>query len=300
MYKPFILAALVLLSGCREEHPLASHLGPYYGGFDTALTPDPGDDLNPNECPAGEAGEHCRDLHANPLSHLLLNLELGEDDQLTLAFYRSPEDLEANRPMYLSKGCLTTVGPASDYRVRKIDEDLDETQVLATASFPLQFGRQILACTDSARFASGSKPQLDLALQVNPVTGASAVSLTLERSRRDGNYLYVKQDGEKIPVKLDLRYVGEDRLEARRLCAEDDETLLENKDGYEGVCVMTGRDKWSVVLPVSVFGPGVTAFWGSTRSPHWRRTTDEPDVVTYHRGIFMPVELEEEMGDGTR
>ena len=135
---------------------------------------------------------------------------------------------------------------------------------------------------------------MDLSLQVNPVTGASAISVTLERSRRSGNYLYVKQYGEKVPVKLDLRYAGKDRLESRRLCAADGETPLENKDGYESVCVMTGRDEWQVILPVSLFGPGVTAFWGSTRSPKWYRTSDEPDIVTYHKAVFLPVRLDTE------
>jgi hypothetical protein len=138
-----------------------------------------------------------------------------------------------------------------------------------------------------------------LSVQVNPVTGASAISILLEKSRRDGDYLYVKQDGEKIPVKLDLRYVGSARGEERRLCAADGETNIENKDGGEAVCVMTGRKKWRVVLPLSPYGPGVTAIWGSTRSPDWRRTSGEPDIVTYHQGLFVPVRLaEDDMAPG--
>jgi hypothetical protein len=221
-----------------------------------------------------------------------VKLDTNEDQQLTLNFYRTREDYEADRPMYLSAGCRTSLGPASSYKLHAIDEGLDETQVLATASFPLQFGKQILACTDSARFSAAKNPAMDLTLQVNPVSGASAISVTMERSRRDGDYLYVKQKGEKVPVKLDLRYVGSDDKTARRVCAEDDETLLENKDGYQAVCVMTGRKQWSVVLPVSPFGPGFTAFWGSTRSPKWYRTSGEDDIVTYHKAIFLPVQLE--------
>ena len=132
---------------------------------------------------------------------------------------------------------------------------------------------------------------MDLSLQMNPVTGASAISVILEKSRRDGDHLYVKKDGKKIPVKLDLRYVGADGKDSRRLCAADGETQLENKDGYEAVCVMTGRKQWSVVLPLSPFGAGVTAFWGSTRSPKWHRTSGEPDIVTYHQAVFIPVKL---------
>ena len=63
---------------------------------------------------------------------------------------------------------------------------------------------------------------------------------------------------------------------------------------------MTGRDKWSVVLPVSVYGPGFTAFWGSTRSPRWNRTTDQPDIVNYHRAVFLPVQLDGEMANPPR
>jgi hypothetical protein len=283
---------MIAIAGCREENSLSPHLGSYYGGFDTALTADPTDDLNPNECSLSVSTEECQSAHGNPLSHLLLKLGLTEDGKLTLGFYRTPDDYEADQPMYLSTGCRTSIGPAEDYRLYPIDESLDQTQVLATANFPLRFGKQIMACTNSARFSATPNPHMDLALQVNPVTGASAISVTMEKSRRDGDYLYVKKDGEKIPVKLDLRYVGTDDLESRRVCAADGETSLENKDGYQAVCVMTGRRKWSVVLPLSPFGPGVTAFWGSTRSPKWFRSSGEPDIVTYHKAIFTPVQLE--------
>lgn len=296
MYKLLVLALLVCVCGCREKDSLAPYLGPYYGGFDTALSADPTDDLNPNECSQSDSPDQCQDMHVNPLSHLLMKLGQNADSQLTLGFYRSQAEYEAGEPMYLSDGCRTSLGPAQDYRLYTLDDDLDQTQVLASARFPLQFGNQILACTNSARFSSAAEPYMELSLQVNPVSGASAISITMERSRRDGNYLYVKKDGEKVAVKLDLRYAGRDGSESRRLCAADDATLLENKDGYEAVCVMTGRDEWSVVLPASPFGAGVTAFWGSTRSPKWYRTTDEPDVVTYHKAVFVPVELGTEDG----
>jgi hypothetical protein len=294
MYRWVLLATLIAIGGCRESDQLAPHLGPYYGGFDTAMTPDPGDDLNPNECSVATDPQRCRGAHGSPLSHLLMKLGVNEQQQLTLAFYRSQQDYQADRPMYLSDGCRTSIGPAKAYQLQRIDKRLDQTQVLATASFPLVFGNQILACTNSARFSAQSEPTVDLALQVNPVSGASAISLTVEKSRRDGDYLYVKQDGEKVPVKLDLRYVGTNGGEARRLCAANETTKLENKDGYEAVCVMTGRKKWSVVLPISPWGPGVTAFWGSTRSPKWYRSSGEPDIVSYHSAVFMPVQFEAE------
>jgi hypothetical protein len=291
MYRIALLVTLIILSGCREEDDLSAYLGPYYGGFDTAFTPDPSDDLNPNTCSSSAGEQACGGAHGNPLSHLLMKLDRGDAGHLTLDFYRTREDYSADRPMYLSEACRTSLGPAVEFRRHAIDDALDETQVLATARFPMRFGNDMLACTHSARFNAGPEPHMDLSLQVNPVNGASAVSITVERSRRDGNYLYVKQGGEKVPVKLDLRYVGTDDREARRVCAADDDTLLENRDGYEAVCVMTGRDQWSVVLPVSPYGPGVTAFWGSTRSPKWYRTSGEPDIVTYHKAVFLPVEL---------
>lgn len=294
MIRLFVLAALLIFGGCREEDRLTGYLGPYYGGFDTALTADPYDDLNPNECLPSRRPEGCETTHGNPLSHLLMKLDRNREGELTLGFYRTQEDYAAGRAMYLSEACRTTLGPASDYRLYTLDRHRDETQLLATASFPLVFGNTMLACTNSARFSAASAPQMQISLQVNPVTGASAVSVEMERSRRDGDHLYVRQGGEKVPVKLDLNYVGTDRREARRLCAADDATPLENEDGYQAVCVMTGRDEWSVVLPISPFGPGVTAFWGSTRSPRWYRTHGEPDVVTYHRALFLPVQFEAE------
>lgn len=294
MFRFLILMVLVVASGCRDEHALAPYLGPYYGGFDTAMTADPGDDLNPNECPPGEDRALCRQAHGNPLSHLLMKLDANAAGELTLAFYRNQADYEQGTPMYLSEGCRTSLGAASDLRLQSIDTSLDETQLLATASFPLQFGNQILECTNSVRLGSGQDPVVDLSLQVNPVTGASAVSLTLEKSRRDGDYLYVKKDGEKVPVKLDLRYVGTEGSEPRRLCAADGQTTIENKAGGESVCVMTGRKKWRVVLPLSPYGAGVTAFWGSTLTPTWYRTSGEPDIVTYHRALFLPVQFDED------
>jgi hypothetical protein len=294
MLRVMLLAALVAISGCREENALAPYLGPYYGGFDTAMTADPNDDLNPNECAPGEDRALCRQAHGNPLSHLLMKLDRNAAGELTISFYRSPAEYQQDSPMYLSEACRTSLGPTRDLELHALDETLDETQVLATASFPLQFGNQMLECTNSARLGSSRNPAMELSLQVNPVTGASAVSITLEKSRRDGDYLYVKKDGEKVPVKLDLRYVGSEGSEPRRLCAADGETTIENKEGYEAVCVMTGRKKWSVVLPLSPWGPGVTAFWGSTLTPTWYRTSGEPDVVTWHRALFMPVRLEDD------
>jgi len=288
----FLMITLLTLMGCRDEAAIAPYLGPYYGGFDTAMTPDPGDDLNPNECSLASDPEQCSQVHGNPLSHLLMKLGIDEQEQLTLAFYRTQADYEAERPMYLSNACKTSVAPATHYDLHPIDKHRDDTQLLATARFGLEFGSPMLACTNSARFSSAGQPALELSLQVNPVSGARAVSITMERSRRDGDYLYIKQDGDKVPVKLDLRYVGTDADEARRVCAADDATALENKDGYRAVCVMTGSKKWSVVLPLSPWGPGVTAFWGTTLSPKWYRSSGEPDIVTYHSAVFLPVQFE--------
>jgi hypothetical protein len=223
-----------------------------------------------------------------------MKLDRNTAGELTIGFYRSQADYQAGSPIYLSEGCRTTLGPARDLALRRIDKSLDETQVLATASFPLQFGNRMLECTNSARLGPSGDPAMEFSLQVNPVTGARAISITLEKSRRDGDYLYVKKDGEKVPVKLDLRYVGTDGGEPRRLCAADGETTIENKDGGEAVCVMTGRKQWKVVLPLSPWGPGVTAFWGSTLTPTWYRTSGEPDIVTWHRALFLPVQLDDD------
>ncbi|MGL4564430.1 MAG: hypothetical protein ACRCVD_03985 [Halioglobus sp.] len=294
MCRVLVLAALALVSGCRDEDVLAPYLGPYYGGFDTAMTADPSDDLNPNQCAPGEDRALCLQAHGDPLSHLLMKLDRNAAGELTIAFFRGQAEFEAGSPIYLSEGCRTSLGPSRDLELHRIDESLDETQLLATASFPLQFGNQVLECTNSARLGAGRDPAMELSLQVNPVSGANAISITLEKSRRDGDYLYVKKDGEKVPVKLDLRHVGTDAGESRRLCAADGETTIESKDGTEAVCVMTGRRQWQVVLPLSPWGPGVTAFWGSTLTPTWYRTSDEPDVVTFHRALFLPVQLEDD------
>jgi len=294
MFRVLVLAALALVSGCRDEDVLAPYLGPYYGGFDTAMTADPSDDLNPNQCAPGEDRAQCLQAHGDPLSHLLMKLDRNAAGELTIAFFRGQAEFETGSPIYLSEGCRTSLGPSRDLELHRIDKSRDETQLLATASFPLQFGNRALECTNSARLGASRDPAMELSLQVNPVSGASAISITLEKSRRDGDYLYVKKDGEKVPVRLDLRYVGTDGGESRRLCAADGETTIESKDGTESVCVMTGRKQWRVVLPLSPWGPGVTAFWGSTLTPTWYRSSGEPDVVTFHRALFLPVQLEDD------
>lgn len=299
MYRVMVLTTFLLVSGCRDEDRLAPYLGPYYGGFDTALTADPNDDLNPNECARGEALELCRRSHRNPLNHLLLKLASNASGQLTLSFYRTQEAYESDQPIYLSEGCQTSLGPAQAYDFHNIDERLDDTQVFLTASFPLEFGRQILACTNSVRLSAGQKPSMDLSLQVNPVSGARAVSLVLEKSRRDGDYLYVKKNAERIPVKLDLEYLGQNAGEGRRLCASDGKSKIDNQGGDEAVCVITGRKKWRILLPISPFGPGLTAFWGATRSPEWHRSSGESDIVSYHRAIFVPVRFDAPRPDST-
>lgn len=294
MIRLLALGVLIVLGGCREEDRVTPYLGPYYGGFDTAMTIDPGDDLNPNECPPGEDRAVCRRTHGNALSHLLMKLGKNTAGELTITFYRSEEDYKSGRAMYLSEGCRTALGPAEGLQLHTVDDTLDETQLLATANFPLQFGNNMLACTNSARLGGGKAPAVMLSLQVNPVSGASAISIRLEKSRRDGDYLYVKKGGERVPVELDLRYVGTDGGEARRLCSADGETTIESKDGVEALCVMTGRKKWRVVLPLSPYGPGVTAVWGSTLTPTWYRTSDEPDIVSYHQALFVPVQFDQE------
>lgn len=294
MIRLWALVLLAALGGCREEGQLTPYLGPYYGGFDTAMTLDPGDDLNPNECPPGEDRAVCRRSHGNPLSHLLMKLANNSAGELTIAFYRSEEDYKADRAMYLSAGCRTSVGPAQDLTLHTIDNALDETQLLATANFPLQFGNTMLACTNSARLGAAKAPVMMLSLQVNPVSGARAISIRVEKSRRDGDYLYVKKNGERVPVELDVRYIGTDGSEARRLCSADGKTTIESKDSVEALCVMTGRKKWRVVLPLSPYGPGVTAVWGSTLTPTWYRSSDEPDIVSYHQALFVPVQFDDE------
>ncbi len=104
MLRVILLAALVAVSACREEDVLAPYLGPYYGGFDTAMTADPSDDLNPNECAAGEDRALCRQAHGNPLSHLLMKLDRSAAGELTIAFYRSQAEYETDSPIYLSEG----------------------------------------------------------------------------------------------------------------------------------------------------------------------------------------------------
>lgn len=55
MVRVSLVVLLLALAGCRDENRLTPYLGLYYGGFDTAMTPDPADDLNPNECPPGDS-----------------------------------------------------------------------------------------------------------------------------------------------------------------------------------------------------------------------------------------------------
>ena len=64
MVRVMLVLLALCLAGCREESRLSPYLGAYYGGFDTAMTPDPADDLNPNECPPGESRAACDQARA--------------------------------------------------------------------------------------------------------------------------------------------------------------------------------------------------------------------------------------------
>lgn len=261
-------ALLAALAGCQAPgtapaDPLAEYLGAYRGSFDSALTEDPGDDLNHNPCNPARDGD-CA-VHQQPLRDVLMTLERDADDELQLSFYADRGGMRRRRPIdLLGAGCGTVFGPI---RIQS---------AAPNAPGPVL---DVPITTDNRLCLGKLRPTSDHLLRIHLEPGAAEprAQIVIDRAVNDTNYLYVVEDGVERRVRIDLdNTITEDHVAHYRVCIEDDFGEYER-------CVLTDREFRSFALPVPL--PGGMAinytFWQSL-TPKLRSTHGRYAVEQYH------------------
>lgn len=256
----------------RRYAAMSPYLGLHVGGFSSALTPTPDDDLNFNPC-----DDRVRDcsVHADPLINILLDLQVAEDSRPALAFYRNESGRAVNNRLdLLGRGCGTKIGAIESFESADRSE-AEASSLRWTARFDLQVDNR--ACT--GRLRPTSSHFLLLHGLEDPATGERRLQVAIDRSVVDRNYLYVDEDGVRRRVRMDLDNTQDSGRRARyRVCIEDDE-------GEFSRCVVTDRSLKNFVLPLPV--PGGVALnytWWYNLYPNLKRT----------RGLY---ELEQYLAD---
>lgn len=267
------LAGCASLGGRTAPYPeLEPFLGAYHGGFESARTPAPDDDLNHNPCP--EPAERACEVHHAPLDGIVLALQRDAAGEPVVAFFRSEEDLAGRRPLdLLGRGCGTSVGP-----ITALERQTGNTDPFLVATVALDADNRL--CLGKLRPVS----RHHLRLELHPARpGAPAVArVIVDRSVRDENYLYVMEDGERRRVRIDLaNTIEEDRQRRYRVCIEDDY-------GEYTRCVLTDREWRSFTLPVPLPGGAAISYtWWQELRPRLQRTKGrylvEQDVGEFER-----------------
>lgn len=279
--KPSTLALLLLtLTGCAlstgeraNPHPeLEPYLGTYRGGFDSARTPTPDDDLNHNPCPEPR-GQPC-EVHHAPLDDVLLALERNAAGEIVAAFFWNESDLQQRRPLdLLGRGCGTRIGAITGLR----REDGDSGSYLV-ATFPIEADNRL--CLGKLRPVS--RHHLDVELHPSPHSDTALARVVIDRSLRDDNYMYVEEDGVRRRVRIDLaNTVERDHQRRYRVCIEDDY-------GEYTRCVLTDRELRSFALPIPVpGGVAVNYTWWEELRPRLKRTSGRY-LLEQYVGVFEP------------
>ncbi|HEX7038469.1 MAG TPA: hypothetical protein VF210_22080 [Pseudomonadales bacterium] len=278
-----LMRALVLvgLAGCAsftgeraDPHPeLEPFLGAYRGGFDSARTPTPDDDLNHNPCP--EPADRPCEVHHAPLDDVLLALERNSAGEVVAAFFWNEDDLERDRPLdLLGRGCGTRIGAITGLRRQTGDSG---SYLIAT--FPIEADNRL--CLGKLRPVS--RHHLDVELHPEPGGNAALARVVIDRSLRDDNYMYVEEDGVRRRVRIDLANTVERDHERRyRVCIEDEY-------GEYTRCVLTDRELRSFALPIPVpGGVAVNYTWWEELKPRLKRTSGRY-LLEQYVGVFEPV-----------
>ncbi|MGD8415524.1 MAG: hypothetical protein PVH91_00560 [Pseudomonadales bacterium] len=244
---------------------VSPYLGLYEGSFESALTEDPDDDLNFNPC--NPATRDCT-VHQDPLIDILLELSLDGSGRLQARFYRSETQVRSGRQLdLLGRGCGSSVG-----RLEKLAEGKRDEAVRWTARFDLDVENR--ACLGKLR------PTSSHFLLVRGVhdadTDAAYVEVAIDKSVASQNYLYVKEDGVKRRVRLDLDNTqGKGRRARYRVCIEDDL-------GDFSRCVVTDRELKQFGFPLPVpGGVAVNYTWWYDLAPSLKRTRDLYQLTQY-------------------
>lgn len=263
-----IWLAVLCLAGCRapggayDDRSLSSFAGVYRGSFDSALTEDPGDDLNHNPC--DPANDDCR-THHEPLRDVLLDLHRDGRGGLRIDFYR---DLDARRggvPLdLLGAGCGTRLG-----RIGSASAAADDAEVVEVALY-----------ADNRLCLGKLRPTSDHRLRValsRDADGTRSADVQIDKRVNDENYLYTTEDGVRRRVRIDLdNTITENHVSHYRVCIEDDLGEFDR-------CVLTDREFKSFVLPVPLPGGAALSYtWWQRLEPDLRRTSGRYSVTRYH------------------
>lgn len=252
-------------AGVEARVDLEPYLGLYLGSFESALTPDPDDDLNHNPC-----NPETRDcsVHQDPLIDILLVLSRDAKGRLVATFYRSETQVRSGRPLdLLGRGCGTTVGA-----LEQLTGPDQEEGVRWVARFDLDVESR--ACLGKLR------PTSDHFLLIRGLEagedGEPWVEVAIDKSVASRNYLYVKEDGVQRRVRLDLDNTqGTGRRASYRVCIEDDL-------GDFSRCVVTDRKLKQFALPLPVpGGVAVNYTWWYDLFPNLKRTRDLYELTQY-------------------
>jgi len=253
------LLVAALLAGCAsnpasapEQQGAERFVGLYEGSFASALSPQPEDDLNFNDC--DEQHADCNTQY-NPLVDIILKLDTAPDGRLRAGFYWHPDDAE---PMdLLGRGCGSRIGPLDS-----LTRDSSEPNQVYTARFLLEIDNRLCA----GRLRPTSKHFMLVRLYDDPAAGRSAEVL-IDKAVVSRNYLYVEEKGVRRRVRIDVDNTPENaRRGGYRVCIEDDE-------GEYSRCVITDKELKQFALPLPVPG-GVAAnyTWWYDLSPNLKRT----------------------------
>lgn len=272
-----LLMGTALVAGCATrtgmgEGPVDAFIGTYRGGFASAATEDPADDLNFNPCDAGET--NCPTHHA-PLDDVLLSLTRDEAGRLRLRFFRDREALASGRQLdLLGRSCGTRLGPLTRSRAGAADGGAE-----AVLTFPLTVNNRL--CLGKLR--PTSTHHIDLALHRN-AQGQRFVRVVIDKSVTDANYLYVMEDGVRRRVKIDLdNTLSEEGQRRYRVCIENDLGEFER-------CVLTDKEFRSFALPVPLpNGMAVSYTWWQDLVPDLKATSGLY-VLEQYVGRFEPLD----------
>jgi hypothetical protein len=196
-----------------------------------------------------------------------LQLTRDSNGRLRAEFYRSENLLNAGRPLdLLGRGCGTSVG-----RLQKLETGKRDDPFRWTARFDLRVENR--ACMGKLRPTSS---HFIIVRGLFDEEGFPRVEVAIDKAVASRNYLYVKEDGVKRRVRLDLDNTqGKGRRAQYRVCIEDDL-------GDFSRCVVTDKELKQFALPMPVpGGAAVNYTWWHDLAPNLKRTHGLYELTQY-------------------
>jgi len=257
---------VVPIAADTSRETLAAFAGDYQGAFDTAVTPDPLDDMNTNPC------RDC-ELHGDALKDIYLRVHI-EDGRPVPSFHRSPEGPPID---LLGKYCHSELGAMSELR-RETGEGREsgDRYRIYRATYPFDPGR----C--SRNIPRNKTPELTLSLVRNVDRGLRFARVEIDRDLRRVVSLTAKnREGERVPVQSNPNDYGKDRGEPRSYAYRDE---MDNDDKLRRNTTETRY----FAIPVALNGyVGANLTWWPHKILDVEAQSEE--VLTRHTGLFLPV-----------